>query len=73
MAEDIRVPSTSYCMVFGEGRAQVDTALLEDSDMHEEAGNTEKQKARGRFAGAGVDMCRRSACEVCAGVGRRVM
>ena len=58
------VRSTSFCMVFGEGRAQVGTALLEDSDMHGEADKTEKQKARGRCVGGGVDMCRASAREV---------
>ena len=49
------VRSTSFCMMFGEGRAQVDTALLEDSDMHGEADKTEKQKARGYCLGAAVD------------------
>ena len=67
VAPDDLVRSTSFCMVFGEGRAQVDTALLEDSDMHGEADKTEKQKARGCCEGAGVDVCRRSAREVCAG------
>ena len=61
------MPSTPLCRVFGDGRAQVDTALLEDSDMHGEADKTEKQKARGCCEGAGVDICRRSAREVCAG------
>ena len=41
--------------------------MLEDSDMHGEADKTEKQKARGCCVGAGVDICRRSAREVCAG------
>ena len=61
------MPSTPLCRVFGDGRAQVDTALLEDSDMHGEADKTEKQKARGCCEGAGVDVCGRSAREVCAG------
>ena len=67
MAADSRVPSTPLCRVFGDGRAQVDTASLADSDMHGEADKTEKQKARGCCVGAGVDICRRSAREVCAG------
>ena len=53
--------------VFGDGRAQVDTASLGDSNMHGEAEKTEKQKARGYCVGAGVDICRRSASKVCAG------
>ena len=40
------MPSTSFCRVFGDGRAQVDTASLTDSNMHGEAEKTEKQKAR---------------------------
>ena len=60
--------SISFCRVFGEGRAQVDTASLADSDMHGEAEKTEKQKARGYYVGAGVGTCRWSAREVCAGV-----
>ena len=50
--------STSFCMVFGEGRAQVGTASLEDSDMHGEADKTEKQKARGGCVDASVEFCR---------------
>ena len=46
------------CRVFGDGRAQVDTASLADSNMHGEAEKTEKQKARGYCAGADVDMLR---------------
>ena len=61
MAADSRVPSTPLCRVFGDGRAQVDTASLADSNMHGEAEKTEKQKARGFCVGAGVDICRRSA------------
>ena len=57
----------------GDGRAQVDTASLADSNMHGEAEKTEKQKARGYCAGVGVDMCRRSASKVCAEVQRRVI
>ena len=59
------MPSTPLCRVFGDGRAQVDTASLED--MHGEAEKTEKQKARGYCVGAGVDIkfCRRSASKVC--------
>ena len=53
------------CRVFGDGRAQVDTASL--ADMHGEVEKTEKQKARGCCVGAGVDVCGRSAREVCAG------
>ena len=52
-AVDGRVPSTSFCGVFGEGRAQVDTASL--ADMHGEPDKTEKQKARGYCVGAGVN------------------
>ena len=48
-----------------KGCAQVATASL--ADMHGEAEKTEKQKARGHCVGAGVDICRRSAREVCAG------
>ena len=55
MAADGRVPSTPLCRVFGDGRAQVDTASL--ADMHGEAEKTEKQKARGYCVGAGLDMC----------------
>ena len=55
MAADSRVPSTPLCRVFGDGRAQVDTASLADSDMHGEAEKTEKQKARGYCVGAGVE------------------
>ena len=50
------VRSTSFCRVLGEGRAQVDTALLED--MHGEADKTEKQKARGGCVDASVEFCR---------------
>ena len=48
----------SSCLgrVLGEGHAQVDTALLEDLDMHGKADATEKKKARGCCVGAGVDM-----------------
>ena len=53
------MPSTPLCRVFGDGRAQVDTASL--ADMHGEVEKTEKQKARGFCVGAGVDICRRSA------------
>ena len=45
MAADGRVPSTPLCRVFGDGRAQVDTASL--ADMHGEVEKTEKQNARG--------------------------
>ena len=65
--------STPFCRVFGDGRAQVDTASLGDSNMHGEAEKTETQKARGYCEGAGVDICRRSASEVCAGVQCRVI
>ena len=65
------MPSTPLCRVFGDGRAQVDTASL--ADMHGEADKTEKKKARGCCVGAGVDICRWSAREVCAGVQRRVI
>ena len=65
------MPSTPLCRVFGDGRAQVDTASL--ADMHGEAEKTEKQKARGYCVGVGVDICRRSASKVCAGVQRRVI
>ena len=61
------------CRVFGDGRAQVGTASLADSNMHGEAEKMEKQKARGYCVGAGVDVCRRSASKVCAGVERRVI
>ena len=67
MAADSRVPNTSFCRVFGDGRAQVYTASLEDSDMYGEAEKTEKQKARGYCVGADVDICRWNAREVCAG------
>ena len=50
------MPSTPLCRVFGDGRAQVDTASL--VDMHGEAEKTEKQKARGYCVGADVDMLR---------------
>ena len=43
------------CRIFGDGLAQVDTASLEDSNMHGEAEKTEKQKARGYCVGAGVE------------------
>ena len=49
------MPSTPSCRVFGDGRAQVDTASL--ADMHGEAEKTEKQKARGYCVGAGADIC----------------
>ena len=68
-----RVPCTCFGRVCGEGHAQVDTALLEELDMHGEAEQTEKQKARGYCVGVGVDSCRRSASKVCAGVQRRVI
>ena len=55
VAANIRVRSTSFCRVFGDGRTQVDTASLADSDMHGEAEKTEKQKARGYCVGAGVE------------------
>ena len=50
------MPSTPLCRVFGDGRAQVDTASLADSNMHGEAEKTEKQKARGYCLGVGVNM-----------------
>ena len=50
------MPSTPLCRVFGDGRAQVDTASLADSDMHGEAEKAEKQKARGYCVGAAVDI-----------------
>ena len=50
------MPSTPLCRVFGDGRAQVDTASLADSDTHGEAEKTEKQKARGFCVGVGVDI-----------------
>ena len=61
VAADSRVPSTPFCRVFGDGRPQVDTASLADSDMYGEADKTEKQKARGYCVGADVDMLRQ--CE----------
>ena len=64
MAADSRVPSTPLCRVFGDGRAQVDTASLADSDMHGEAEKTEKQKARGYCVGAGDDILRQNARKV---------
>ena len=67
------MPSASFCMVFGEGRAQVGTASLADSDMHGEADKTEKQKARGSWVGAGVDMLQQSVSKVRAVVRRRVI
>ena len=60
------------CRVFGDGRAQVDTASLADSNMHGEAEKTEKQKARGYCVGAGIDILRQSARKVRAVVRRRV-
>ena len=60
-------------MMFGEGRAQVGTASLEDSDMHGEADKTEKQKARGYCVGAGVDMLEQSASKVRAVMRRSVI
>ena len=71
MAADSRVRITPLCRVFGDGRAQVDTASL--ADMHGEAEKTEKQKARGYCVGVGIDICRRSASKVCAEVQRRVI
>ena len=50
------MPSTPLCRVFGDGRAQVDTASL--ADMHGEPDKTEKQKARGYCVGAGVNTLR---------------
>ena len=61
------MPGTPLCRVFGDGRAQVDTASLADSNMHGEAEKTEKQKARGCCVGVGVGIYRRSANKVCAG------
>ena len=61
------------CRVFGDGRAQVDTASLADSDMHGEADKTEKQKARGYCVGAAVDMLRQSARKVRTVMRRRVI
>ena len=52
------MPSTLLLRVFGDGRAQVDTASLEDSNMHGEADKTETQKARGYCVVADVDMLR---------------
>ena len=65
MAADSRGPSAPFRRLFGDGRAQVDTASQADSDMHGEAEKTEKQKARGNCVGVGVDICRPS--EVFAG------
>ena len=45
----------------GKGGAQVDTALLED--MHREAEKAEKQKARGYWVGAGVDVLQQMALQ----------
>ena len=67
------MPSTPLCRVFGDGRAQVDTASLEDSNMHGEAEKTEKQKARGYCVGVGVDMLRQSARKVRTVMRRRVI
>ena len=71
MAADSRVPSTPLCRVFGDGRAQVDTASL--ADMHGEAKKTEKQKARGFCVGAGFDMLRQSARKMRTVLRRRVI
>ena len=54
-----------------KGCAQVGTASL--ADMHGEAEKTEKQKARGYWVDVAVDIFRRSAREVWAGVQRRVI